>query len=129
MRLLLLLCLLCMAVWRVDGNCGTVRPNGCSNYGVFTEFEHIFTRACNWHDICYGCARHSRQSCDEHFHRNLLAACRWHYRGYRFHSTRNMCETHANAYRLGVNTFGWLHYNSNKPWFCRGLLSILPGCH
>ncbi|KAK7100899.1 hypothetical protein V1264_023764 [Littorina saxatilis] len=102
MRILILLSLLCMAVWRVDGS------DGCTNYGMLTKFERIFTPACNAHDDCYSRSGTSRRTCDQRFHSNLLSACRSNYSGL----TRWQCEIYANAYRAGVRTFGWLYYRS-----------------
>ncbi|XP_028392628.1 uncharacterized protein LOC114517170 [Dendronephthya gigantea] len=54
--------------------------NGCSvPLGLGTPFKKTFTKACNKHDICYGCGYHfqwSRADCDASFLRDMKILCK-----------------------------------------------------
>jgi len=103
---------ICKNVQKVDG-C-VVSYNGCGGEGMeeiskLAPFGHALRRACNKHDMCYGCGAMygwSQKSCDKAFLRDELAECDRKYKStWRFFSYR-LCQASANVYYHGVRAAG-----------------------
>lgn len=112
--------------------------NGCSvPLGIDTPFKETFTKACNKHDVCYGCGYHyewSRADCDASFLRDMKLLCKprilsrkrrfieafmelWDFfRGISKEEKR--CRMMADMYYDGVRMFAESHFEKMDNTYC-----------
>ncbi|KAK7102780.1 uncharacterized protein [Littorina saxatilis] len=128
MRSAVLAACVCVTLWGLaDADCSR-HSDGCTNMGLFTEFESVFTPACQRHDACYHCGDglgYKRTQCDQTFLHNLVTACTATVAS----ASLERCKSHAYIYFGAVSFFGEDFYSKGgNPRYLYCQESWVPAC-
>jgi hypothetical protein len=99
----------------------TPTANGCGPKGgpKFSDTfgKASFLEACNTHDLCYGRCRSDRDTCDQHFRKQLMKACTAAYPG--GGKQLKACIRTADEYHSGVVALGEVAYDDAQSEACQ----------